>query len=170
MGLDVSTKNEYVRFNWTGTGSFNAWSHDVLEASPFPGWKGANGEIIVFDKKEYEKEKMDEEMGLRYAYADPRIAQLWMEKFKTYATELGDDWIFRVREEDTARALGEMLHRGIKIGDETDEERDAMLKKRGFKKADREQELKKYEWEYLTGFQWYFLLEDALKNGGMNYF
>ena len=58
MGLDVKTKNTYVRFNWSGVAAFRKWSLENLGVEPFPSWDGGNGTIAVFNRRpKNEREK-----------------------------------------------------------------------------------------------------------------
>lgn len=153
MGLDISTKKEYARFNWAGARGFMEWSERKLKMNPFPNWDGGNGTTVVFGR-----EPQDE----REIKGDPKLAEKWVGAFERYVKKIEDN----ILEMGQGQRIGEVAYRTYdlcfyelkekyKFAD-----RDEML---GYRK-----ELK--EWEYIQAVKWYFVLKDAIDCGFINYF
>lgn len=95
MGLDITTQNDYARFNWAGAGAFQSWCEKHLHANPFVNWTGFNGEEVIL-KDEALKE-----------------AKLWQDQLEKYAKRIGDNDILHYH---NSQLLGEIASRMYGLG------------------------------------------------------
>lgn len=154
MGLDISTKNDYARFNWSGARGFLAWNKEKIKIDPFPSWQGGNGEFVVFNR---EPENEREVRG------DTRDAQKWIKAFEGYVGTLGDEHLL---EQGRGRTLGEVIYRAYEIGVKDTCEKNKL---KDYEKDFLMSKPELIEWEYLQAIKWYFVLKDGIENGSIFY-
>lgn len=147
MGLDISTKNDYARFNWTSSAQFIKWSNEHLGMSPFPNWDGGNGSVVVFGR-----EPEDE----REVKGDMAQVDKWIEALEKYAKSIEDD----ILEIGTAQLIGEIAYRTYQLG-----VKDTCEKNKLKDYAEDFLRIKEnlIEWEYIGAIKWYFFLKSAKK-------
>ena len=106
MGLDITTKEGYARFNWSSAGAFQGWCEKHLHKNPFFQWSGFNG-----DEVQLKGEALTE-------------AKEWMVALEKYCARIGDN-ILNFSESEL---IGEVASRMYALG-----KKEAGLKERCIK-------------------------------------
>ena len=88
MGLDIYTKRDYLRFNWSGARAFSRWCVDQGFQPPFGDWNGGNGEDVSYKTNHETWEKFLEQFRLKYP--DLAIGPAEAVQWAFYANE--EDW------------------------------------------------------------------------------
>lgn len=155
MGLDISTKNDYSRFNWKGARSFMEWSDRKLKCNPFPNWDGGNGTTVVFHT---------EPQDLTEVKGNEELIDKWITAFKKYVGNVGDENLF---EYGKGQLIGEFGYRAYDLC------YFEMIEKHNLKDEDSSLLGYKYElkeWDYIQAWKWYFVMLDAKECGYINYY
>jgi len=154
MGLDIRTKNDYARFNWSGSSRFIGWSNKHLGLSPFMGWDGGNGLTTVFT---------DKAVGDYEVQGDVKEAEEWCKALEKYCKKIKDT----ILEDGQGERIGDIARRMYQLGAR---ETYKTKKIKGFKDDYMFRYKRSYiEWEYIQAIKWYFVLKDAIKNGFIFY-
>lgn len=72
MGLDISTRNDYMRFNWSGARSFRDWCEARKLPNPFGKWSGSNGETMTYPGNQADWKKYVDAFATMY----PEMAEM----------------------------------------------------------------------------------------------
>lgn len=156
MGLDISTKNDYARFSWSGASHLIKWSDENLGLSPFPNWDGGNGTVVVFNKKK-------SELGEREIKGSKRWAKMWIREFEKYAKKIGDETLLTLSK---GQLIGEIAWRVAEHIELYTLEQNEIETDEVFSHYTKEQR----EWQYIQAIKWYFVIQDGLENGIICYF
>lgn len=71
MGLDITSQNDYFRFNWSGVRDFSVWNEKNGLPNPFPNWSGDNsGDLCNCNDPEDRKQVKEWLKAFEQAFPD----------------------------------------------------------------------------------------------------